>query len=84
MVWPDQPDRVENATGLCARGPATGVAGLSYRGGTAWPILTAGARCWILGPNGVARRRAKGFSLGMSRRLGTVSALLGGIAAHAT
>jgi ABC-type multidrug transport system ATPase subunit len=32
----------------------------------------------------VARRRAKGFSLGMSRRLGTVSALLGGIAAHAT
>jgi len=32
----------------------------------------------FLGPNGVARRRAKGFSLG------TVSALLGGIAAHAT
>ena len=38
----------------------------------------------FLGPNGVARRRATGFSLGMGRRLGTVSALLGGIAAHAT
>ena len=27
---------------------ATGVASLSHRGGTAWPILTAEARCWIL------------------------------------
>src|ERR1019366_6300823 len=32
----------------CAREPATGVASLSHRGGTAWPILTAEARCWIL------------------------------------
>jgi hypothetical protein len=32
----------------CAREPAAGVASLSHRGGTAWPILTAGARCWIL------------------------------------
>ena len=32
----------------CAREPATGVASLSHRGGTAWQILTAGARCWIL------------------------------------
>jgi len=32
----------------CAREPATGLASLSHRGGTAWPILTAEARCWIL------------------------------------
>ena len=32
----------------CAREPVTGVASLSHRGGTAWPILTAEARCWIL------------------------------------
>ena len=32
----------------CAREPATGVASLSHRGGTAWQILTAGERCWIL------------------------------------
>jgi hypothetical protein len=31
----------------CAREPVTGVASLSHRGGTAWPILTAEARCWI-------------------------------------
>jgi hypothetical protein len=29
----------------CAREPATGLASLSHRGETAWPILTAGARC---------------------------------------
>jgi hypothetical protein len=32
----------------CAREPATGVASRSHRGGTAWEILTAEARCWIL------------------------------------
>ena len=32
----------------CAREPATSIASLSHRGGTAWPILTAEARCWIL------------------------------------
>src|SRR5258708_29121074 len=35
----------------------------------------------IAGIEGVARRRAKGFSLGMGQRLGIASALLGGPAA---
>jgi len=30
----------------CAGAPVTGIASLSHRGGTAWPILTAEARCW--------------------------------------
>ena len=37
----------ESSVGALAN-PATGVASLSHRGGTAWPILTTEARCWIL------------------------------------
>jgi hypothetical protein len=42
------PVRVVRCSSFGAREPATGVASQSHRGGTAWPILTAEARCWIL------------------------------------